>query len=99
MVISTPLFLLEVPRFESGPEKQLIWQNLTVILPSVYKEMEQQYLRINHYRLGEISGSHGGEYEDECLPGCYPVSQFLLDDASSQMAVIFNTVSFHIFSN
>jgi hypothetical protein len=25
------------------------------------------------FRIGEISGSHGGEYEDDCLLGCYAV--------------------------
>jgi hypothetical protein len=26
---------------------------------------------LNNYETGEISGSHGGEYEDGCLLGCW----------------------------
>jgi hypothetical protein len=29
--------------------------------------------RIKQDELGEISGSHGGEYEDDCLLGCCAV--------------------------
>jgi hypothetical protein len=38
---------------------------------------------MNDFVLGDISGSHGGEYEDDCLLGCCAAMIALMMEAAS----------------
>jgi hypothetical protein len=49
---------------------------LHVVLPWVQvrvSEARGMYTVFKQMKMSEISGSHGGEYEDDCLTGCCAV--------------------------